>query len=66
MQYQTLYIMVRVAVQSGHPNIADTVNEEETQATFSLNDTPNVKILETEILLTRVRNTAGIHSTPKK
>lgn len=66
MKYQTLYLMVRVAVQSDHPNISDTVNEVETQATFSLNDTAGVKVLETEILLTRVRNVQNIHSTPKK
>lgn len=56
MKYQTLYLMVQVTVQSDHQNISDTVNEVETQATFSLNDTPKVKVMETEILLTRVRN----------
>lgn len=61
MKYQTLYLMVRVAVQSDHQNIADTVNEVETQATFSLNDTSKVKMLETEILLTRVRNIKNIN-----
>lgn len=61
MKYQTLYLMVRVAVASDHVNISDTVNEVETQATFSLNDTNKVKILETEILLTRVRNIKNIN-----
>jgi hypothetical protein len=56
--------MVRVMVRSDHPNIADTVNEVETQATFSLNDTTKVKVLETEILLTRVRNIKNIKSNP--
>lgn len=53
--------MARVAVQSDQQNIADTVHEVETQATFSLNDTPNVKVLETAILLTRVRNIKNIN-----
>lgn len=61
MKYQTLYLMVRVAVQSDHQNIADTVNEVETQATFSLSETAKVKVLETEILLTRVRNIKNIN-----
>jgi hypothetical protein len=61
MKYQTLYLMVRVAVQSDHQNIVDTATEVEMQATFSLNDTSKVKILETEILLTRVRNIKNIN-----
>ncbi len=61
MKYETVYIMVRVAVQSGYPNISDTVNEIETEAKFSLNHTPNIQVLETEILLTRVRNFKNIN-----
>ena len=61
MKHQTLYLMVRVVVQSDHQNLSDTVNEVETQATFSLNDTSAVKVLETEILLTRVRNIKNIN-----
>jgi hypothetical protein len=53
--------MIRVMVQSDHQDIANTVNEVETQAAFSLTDTPAVKILETEILLTRVRNVKNIN-----
>jgi len=48
-------------VQSDHQNLSDTVSEMETQATFSLNDTSAVKVLETEILLTRVRNIKNIN-----
>lgn len=64
MKYQTLYLMVRVAVQSDHQNISDTVNEVETKSKITIKDTPKVKVLETEILLTRVRNIKNIsHGT---
>lgn len=61
MKYQTLYLMVRVAVQSDHQNISDTVNEVETETKIIIKDTPKVKVLETEILLTRVRNIKNIN-----
>lgn len=61
MKYQTLYLMVRVAVQSDHQNISDTVNEVETKTKISIKDTPKIKVLETEILLTRVRNIKNIN-----
>lgn len=67
MEYQTLYLMVRVAVETEHIQISDTVNEVETQAKLSIEDTPKVKVLETEILLTRVRNIKNInHGTRNK
>lgn len=61
MKYQTLYLMVRVAVQSDHQNISDTVNEVETETKITIKDTQKVKVLETEILLTRVRNIKNIN-----
>jgi len=61
MKHQTLYLMVQVIVHSAHPSIADTVHEVETQAVFSLSDTPNINVLETEILITRVRNPKNIN-----
>lgn len=56
MKYETLFIMVRVAVHADHTSIAEIVNEIETQSKLSLTDTANVNILETEILLSRVHN----------
>ncbi len=61
MKYQTIYLMVRVAIQSEHQNIADTVHEVETSSRITLQDTPQVKVLQTEILLTRVRNIKNIN-----
>ncbi len=67
MKYETLFIMVRVAVHAGHTNISDIVNEIETQSRLILTDTANVNILETEILLSRVRNLKNInHGTQHK
>lgn len=61
MKYETLYITVRVAVHADHTSISKIVNEVETQSKLSLTDTANVNILETEILLSRVRNIKNIN-----
>ncbi len=61
MKYETIFIMVRVAVHADHTQLSEIVNEIETQSTLSLSDTANVNILETEILLSRVRNIKNIH-----
>ncbi|MCW3118929.1 MAG: hypothetical protein JWM28_3011 [Chitinophagaceae bacterium] len=67
MKYETLFIMVRVAVHADHTSIAEIVNEVETRSKLSLTDTANVNILETEILLSRVRNIKNInHGTQSK
>ncbi|SEK23286.1 hypothetical protein SAMN05421740_101291 [Parapedobacter koreensis] len=57
MKYETLYLMVRAVVQSEHQDISETVHEVETSAICSVSNTGKVTVLETEILLTRVRNT---------
>ncbi len=56
MKYETLYLMVRAVVQSEHHDLSETVNEVETSAICSVSSTGKVTVLETEILLTRVRN----------
>lgn len=61
MKYETLFIMVRVAVHADHTQISDIVHEIETQSKLSLSDTANVNVLETEILLSRIRNVKNIH-----
>jgi hypothetical protein len=67
MKYETLFIMVRVAVHADHTSIAEIVNEIETQSKLSLTDTANINIQETEILLSRVRNIKNInHGTQHK
>lgn len=66
MKYETLFIMVRVAVHADHTSIAEIVNEVETQSKLSLTDTANINILETEILLSRVRNIKNINHGTKR
>ncbi|SDL84806.1 hypothetical protein [Pedobacter antarcticus] len=61
MKYETLFIMVRVVVHTDHTSITGIVNEIETQSKLSLTDTANVNILETEILVSRVRNLKKIN-----
>lgn len=61
MKYETLYIMVRVAVHADHTSISEMVQEVETQSKLSLTDTANINILETEILVSRVRNIKNIN-----
>lgn len=64
MKYETIFIMVRVQVHADHSRVADMVKEIETESKLSLSDTANVNILETEILVSRVRNPAGINKQP--
>ena len=53
---ETVYLMVLVEVQSSLEHISDTVHEIETEAALRVSDTQNVKVLKTEVLLTRIRN----------
>ncbi|ATP56491.1 hypothetical protein CPT03_08400 [Pedobacter ginsengisoli] len=67
MKYETIFIMVRVAVHADHQNLSDMVHEIETQSKLTLSDTANIIVLETEILLSRVRNVKNInHGTQHK
>lgn len=67
MKYETIFIMVRVAVHADHKQLSDIVHEIETQSKFTLSDTANINVLETEILLSRVRNVKNInHGTQHK
>ncbi|MEO6523028.1 MAG: hypothetical protein ABIN91_15200 [Mucilaginibacter sp.] len=61
MIYETLYIMVRVAVHADHTSVSAIVHEVETQSKLSLTDTANINILETEILVSRVHNLKNIN-----
>ncbi len=67
MKYETIFLMVRVAVHADHIHLGDTVHEIETQSKLTLTDTANVNILETEILVSRTRNIKNInHGTQPK
>lgn len=56
--------MVRVAVYADHTSVAELVKELETESKFSLSDTANINVMETEILLSGSRNKKNIHHTP--
>ena len=56
MKKEIIYLMVRVEVETNFENISDTVHEVESKTVLSITDTSQVKILDTEILLSRVRN----------
>jgi hypothetical protein len=60
-KYHTLYLMVRVVAETELLTISDAVHDVEIHSRINLPDTPKVKILETEILLTRVRNVNNIN-----
>lgn len=56
MKYETLFLMVRVVVHADHISSAEIVAELENQSTLVLSDTANINVLETEILVSRIRN----------
>ncbi|WP_448103499.1 hypothetical protein [Pedobacter panaciterrae] len=61
MKFETLFIMVRVQVHTSHTQISDVVREIENHSKMSLSDTDNINVLETEIMLSRVRNVKNIN-----
>ena len=63
MRHEVIYIMVRVVVRSPFESIAKTVGEFERNSIPLMTDTVNVKVLESEILLTRTRNPFNNHKT---
>lgn len=56
MKHETLFITVRVLVQSSNEHLSQIVHEVESYSKLELTDTANVNILETEILMSRVHN----------
>ncbi len=48
--------MVRVTVHADHESLSAIVSEVEAHSKLAMTDTANVNIMETEILLSRVRN----------
>lgn len=56
MKREIVYLMVRVEVDTSFKNISETVHELETRAVFSMTDTQNITVINTELLVTRVRN----------
>lgn len=51
-----LFLTVRVEVESKIENLSKTVTDFETQTVYTFSSTEQVKVLETEILLTEIFN----------
>lgn len=51
-----LFITIRAEVNSSHKEISETIKEIEQKGVVIISDTPNVQVLNAEILLTRYRN----------
>lgn len=56
MKNHTLYITVRVEVESKFDSLSKTVTDFETQTNYTFSSTKKVKVLETEILFTENSN----------
>jgi hypothetical protein len=61
MKHETIFIIVRVLVQSTNTSLKDILTEIDTQSKVSLTDTANINILETEILSYRAPNPKNIN-----
>jgi hypothetical protein len=46
----TLYLFIRVIVETTHPDIHTAIAELQSHADYSIGSTPNVQVLETEII----------------
>lgn len=56
MKNHTLYVTVRVEVESQLESLSKTVTDFETQTSYVFNSTEKVKVLQTEILFTDTFN----------
>lgn len=52
---EVLYLTVRAEVNSSYEKISETIQEIEQKGVIIISDTPNVQVLDVEILLTRFR-----------
>jgi hypothetical protein len=46
----TIYLLIKVVVETNHPNIYDAMREFQSQTEYSISSTPNVQVLITEIM----------------
>jgi hypothetical protein len=46
----TLYLFIKVVVETNYPNIHDAINELQSETDYSIGSTLHVKVLETEII----------------
>jgi hypothetical protein len=46
----TIYLLIKVTIETTHPNIYDAMREFQSQTEYSVTSTPNVQVLITEIM----------------
>jgi hypothetical protein len=46
----TIYLLIKVTVETTHPNIYEAMREFQSQTEYSVSSTPNVQVLITEIM----------------
>ena len=46
----TIFLFIKVVIQTKHQNIQDAMEELETQTQYTIGSTENVEVLETEII----------------
>ncbi len=46
----TIFLFIKVVIQTRHPNIQDAMKELETETRYTIGSTANVEVLETEII----------------
>jgi len=52
----TLFLFIKVVVETTHSNINDAIEELQTETDYSIGSTENVKVLETEIIELNAKN----------
>lgn len=56
MKTEELFFIVRIEVRTEHGNINNSLEEMEKHSRFLMTDTPNVRVINSEILTTKIRN----------
>lgn len=46
----TIYLLIKVTVETTHPNIYEAMREFQSQTEYSVSSTPNVQVLITKIM----------------
>ncbi|RKR80082.1 hypothetical protein BDD43_0175 [Mucilaginibacter gracilis] len=52
----TLFLFIKVVVETTHLNIHTAIDELQTETDYHIGSTPNVKVLETEIIELHTQN----------
>ena len=52
----TVFLFIKVVIQTKHQYIRDAIKELETQAKYTIGSTENVEVLETEIIKLHTEN----------